>query len=156
MQAATLQLRHYHFTAFPLQSREWIPDTPPVDAGDIYPPLAAGDLQPRISHAEPDTDDPHEFVVNLKLEHEPGEESAFPYRFLIEAEGLFSMDHHGDPEERRRLVAINGASTLYGTMREHLLTLSARHRHGPVLLPCPDFRGLAKREAGKDTAGGQG
>ena len=51
---------------------------------------------------------------------------------------------------RGRLVAINGASILYGAMREHLLTLSARHRHGPVLLPCLDFRGLAPRGAGVD------
>ena len=59
-------------------------------------------------------------------------------------------DHDGALDERRRLVAINGASILYGAMREHLLTLSARHRHGPVLLPCLDFRGLAPRGAGVD------
>ena len=150
MQAATLQLRHYHFNAFSLQAREQLPDASHLDTGEIYPPLAVEDLQPQISHAEPDTDDPHEFVVNLKLEHTPRADSVFPYSFLIEAEGLFAIDHDGALDERRRLAAINGASILYGAMREHLLTLSARHRHGPVLLPCLDFRGLAPRGAGVD------
>ena len=89
-------------------------------------------------------------MVNLKLEHTTRADSVFPYSFLIEAEGLFAIDHDGALDERRRLVAINGASILYGAMREHLLTLSARHRHGPVLLPCLDFRGLAPRGAGVD------
>ena len=95
-----------------------------------------------------------EFQLNVETIRRAGQGDLFE-RFLrlkaqLEAEGLFAIDHDGALDERRRLVAINGASILYGAMREHLLTLSARHRHGPVLLPCLDFRGLAPRGAGVD------
>ena len=147
MQAAMLQLKHYHFNAFSLSCRAQVVEFPHLDAGQMYPALQAEALQPQISHAEPDTVDPHEFVVTLKLDHAPADDSVFPYSFMIEAEGLFTIDHDGDLDERRRLVAVNGASILYGAMREQLLTLSARHRYGPVLLPCLDFRGLARQES---------
>lgn len=146
MKAAKLQLRHYHFNAFSLQSHEDPAGFPDLGEREMYPTLPAGELNPVVSHYEPDSEDPHEFVVNLKLRYQPSEDSSFPYSFLIETEGLFAIDHDGDLEERRRLVAVNGASILYSAMREHLLTLSARHRYGPVLLPCLDFRGMARRE----------
>jgi len=150
MQAAMLQLKHYHFNAFSLSCRAQVVDFPHLDAGQMYPALQAEELRPHISHAEPDTVDPREFVVTLKLDHAPADDSVFPYSFMIEAEGLFTIDHDGDLDERRRLVAVNGASILYGAMREQLLTLSSRHRYGPVLLPCLDFRGLAKRESARE------
>lgn len=145
MKPAVLQLKHYHFNAVALEARPEVAEFPHLDAGELYPPLPADALDPEVSHAEPaDIDDPHEFVVKVKLEHSPTESSGFPYRFLIEVEGLFVIDHNGEIGERRRLVAVNGASILYGAMREHLLTLSARHRYGPILLPCLDFRGMAR------------
>ena len=149
MNPSMLQLKHYHFTAFSLQSHAKVADVPRVDTDDLYPALAAEELAPLISHAEPDTDDPREFVVAVKLEYTPPQGSSFPYCFLIEAEGLFIIAHDGGLEERRQLVAVNGASILYGAMREHLLAVSARHRHGAVMLPCLDFRGIAKND-GKD------
>lgn len=150
MQPAMLQLKHYHFNAFSLHSRAGVVEFPHLEAGEAYPSLQAEELRPQVSHAEPDAEDPRVFVIKLALEHSPVEGSTFPYDFKIEAEGVFNTSHEGDLEERRRLVVINGASILYSAMREHLLTLSARHRYGPVLLPCLDFRGMARREVSKD------
>ncbi len=145
MKPAMLQLKHYHFNAVSLAARPQVTEFPYQDAGEMYPPLPAEALDPQLSLAEPDADDPREFVVKLKLEHDPDEDSDFPYSFLVEAEGLFEIDHNGELDERRRLVAVNGASILYSAMREHLLTLSARHRYGPILLPCLDFRYMKRQ-----------
>lgn len=153
MNPSMLQLKHYHFTAFSLQSRATVADVPRLETDDLYPALPAEELAPQVSLAEPDTDDPREFAVAVKLEYTPPDGSSFPYCFLIEAEGLFTIAQDGAVEERRKLVAVNGASILYGAMREHLLTVSARHQHGPVLLPCLDFRGFEKQEDGKGGIG---
>ncbi|HRI56303.1 MAG TPA: hypothetical protein PK170_04315 [Anaerolineae bacterium] len=57
-------------------------------------------------------------------------------------EGIFHIDHAGPLDERKRLVVINGASMLFGAIREQLLSLSGRHKFGPFLLPSLNFANL--------------
>ena len=80
MNPSMLQLKHYQFTAFSLQSNPKIADFPRLESGDLYPALPAEELAPQVSHAEPDTDDPREFVVAVKLEYTPPDGSSFPSR----------------------------------------------------------------------------
>ena len=49
----------------------------------------------------------------------------------------------GNSEEIRHRLVINAASILYSSVRDQLLTLSARHKYGPMMLPSLDFRSIA-------------
>lgn len=144
---AALQLKHYHFTRTVLEPLPEFDSQSLLDNEDLYPSFDGIPLTSRVILGEPEgVEDPSEFVVTLVLTCLPKEASQFPYRFELITEGLFQIKHDGDLDQRKHLVVVNGASILYGAMREHLLTLTARHRHGPVLLPCLDFRGLEKSE----------
>lgn len=143
MKLSPLQLRHYHFVKLCLEARADIELVSREVANELYPPVHDVDLNPEVSLARFEDDpDAKDFALTLSVTNnkEPGE--SFPYLFNAIIEGLFTIDHQGDPEERERLVVINGASILFGAIREQLLTLSLRHRYGPMLLPCLNFRGL--------------
>jgi preprotein translocase subunit SecB len=55
----------------------------------------------------------------------------------------------GQAEERRVLALVNGASLLYGTVREMVSSITSRSAHGPLLLPSLNFQDLAKHEPEK-------
>ena len=144
---ASLQMKHSHFTRTILEPLPGFDSQSLVNNEELYPSFDGVPLTSKVILGEPEgVDDPAEFVVTLALTCHPGEAQQFPYRFELTMEGLFQINHEGDLEKRKQLVVVNGVSILYGAMREYLLTLTARHRHGPVLLPCRDFRGLAKSE----------
>ena len=79
------------------------------------------------------------YSVDLTLTAGPREgHSDFPYRLKIQLLGIF--DGRDLPEEKREaLVAVNGASMLYGVAREVLLSLTSRSVGGPVMLPTVEF-----------------
>jgi len=146
MKLSPLQVKHYHFTALSVMAR------PDVDIGGLdygsepYPPTEEANIRTEVSLGEPDGEsNPHQFVVILNIACNPVEQSHFPYLFAASLEGVFTIEHEGDLEERKRLVVCNGASMLYGAAREQLLSLTARHKFGPMLLPAANFNGLAPR-----------
>lgn len=123
---------------------------PDIDLGkldygtDPYPPMEEAKLRTEISLGELDREsDPHQFVVTLGIFCDPDKDSHFPYLFAASLEGVFTIDHKGDLEERKRLVVCNGASILYSAAREQLLSLTARHKFGPMLLPTVSFNNLS-------------
>lgn len=95
-----------------------------------------------------DAPDRGEYAVTVGVSNGEGA-PGFPYRFAVRVEGFFELMSDEPNEERKRLTVINGASMLYGIIREQLLSLSTRHRNGPLLLPSLDFRGLKERPKGK-------
>lgn len=143
MKLSPLQVKHYHFTELSVMAR------PDIEIGKLdygsepYPPMDEANLQADISLGKPDGEsDPHQFVVFLAISGCPGKDSHFPYLFAAKLEGVFTIDHDSDIEERERLVVCNGASILYSAAREQLLSLTARHKYGPMLLPTANFNGL--------------
>jgi preprotein translocase subunit SecB len=84
-------------------------------------------------------------TVELKLEAEPNADTpGFPYKLQITLVGVF--DGRQLPEEKREaLVAVNGASMLYGVAREILLGLTSRAVQGAVMLPTVEFSQLAEQ-----------
>jgi preprotein translocase subunit SecB len=144
MKLSPLQVKHYHFTALSVMARPDV-DIEKLDYGsEPYPPTEEANIRVEVSLGEPSGEsDPHQFVINLNITCNPGEQSHFPYLFAASLEGVFTINHEGDLEERKRLVVCNGASMLYGAAREQLLSLTARHRYGPMLLPAANFNGLA-------------
>lgn len=83
------------------------------------------------------------FVLTLGLEYE---EPDFPYHFAIEMEGIFIPgEQENEGEEVGHRLVVNAASILYSSVRDQLLTLSARHKYGPIMLPSLDFRAIAPK-----------
>lgn len=83
------------------------------------------------------------FTVQLRLRAGPKEGSKnFPYKFEVAMLGIF--DGSKLPEEKReQLVAVNGASLLYSSARELLISLTSRSVGGAVLLPTVQFTDVA-------------
>lgn len=142
MNLSPLQLEHYHFYQLSLVSRDNIEIDP--DRKTLYPPINEDEVHTKVVLLTSDEPDPHEFIVRLQVRSElTSANSDFPYTFDVDIEGMFSIDHDGEIEDRKRLVVCNGASILYGSIREQILSLSARHRYGPVMLPTASFLKLA-------------
>ena len=67
----------------------------------------------------------------------------------IEFEGIFVV-HPEYPEDKiEDLVRMNGGAILYGAVREFVLTLTARSKHGPFEMPTIDARMFLKPPAKK-------
>lgn len=143
MKKSPLQVQHYHFTSMSVLARSGIDIDKTEFGSGPYPLLDSEKIVTTVQLGIPtDEKDLHQFALLLNVEFSPEEESQFPYSFSVGMEGVFTIDHDGDIEERKRLVVCNGAAILYGAAREQLLSLTARHRFGPMMLPSADFRGL--------------
>lgn len=91
------------------------------------------------------------YVVELRavVDNEPNPEVTnqrfAPYKIDVAAEGLILIpkgaEQVGDPED---LAAVNGASMLWGAIREQVTTITSRMRAGPVVMPSMNFHDLKK------------
>lgn len=146
MNRSPLQLKHYHYTCCHLQARDL--DLAQLELGDSpYPPMDDIHLQPQVTLSGPEGEEnPHDFLLTLALELSEENAHGLPYTFAVEVEGVFQIDHDGPLAERKKCVVVNGGSMLFSVIRELLLTLSARHKFGPILLPSLNFQGLEATE----------
>jgi len=142
MKLSPLQLVQSHFTAFSIVSRDI--DQEVVAANlDPYPPVSPDQIETRVQLGLPEgEDDPRQFLVKVGISTAKELPEDFPYKFAVQIEGIFDIEDDGDREDRERLVVINGGSMLVGIIREQLLSLTLRHKHGPLQLPALDFRAL--------------
>ncbi len=146
MKPSTLQLQHYHFTSLSIAVAEGF-DLSKMESGESpYPPIEPKDLKVEIRAGEPESDGSELFVVGVAVAYEPPAQSGFPYEFSAAVEGVFTLDATEEGQDREKIVVVNGAGMLMGAIREQLLTLSARHRFGPMLLPTLDLRQLAPEQ----------
>lgn len=146
MKLASMQLKHYHFTRLLLEAN----DDADISDSDMrnspYREPDAGKLKTSIVLGEPDAleegAEPF-FLLTLGLEYE---EPDFPYHFAVELDGIFVPDkQEKESEDLRRRLVVNAASILYSSARDQLLTLSARHKYGPMMLPSVDFRTITPK-----------
>ncbi len=76
--------------------------------------------------------------VVLKIPNEEGTKA--PYSVKIAVTGIFTwLDEATSEAERRDLTVVNGASILYGSIREMLLNVTSRSISGTMLLPSFNF-----------------
>lgn len=143
MPLSPLQLKHYHFTEFSVEASEALRPEEVNTGNSPYPLFEGVDWDTEVFLGIPDSGDDHLFAVRVRVFGTPQPDGKFPYKFSAKTEGVFEFDHDGDLAERKRLVVINGASVLYGAMREQLLLTTSRCSHGAMLLPTVDFRALA-------------
>ena len=83
---------------------------------------------------------PLNFVVSLAIAIDPEDGKPAPYMIDILALGLIEVAEQVETQKRRDLALVNGASLVYGAVRELVTTLTGRCIAGPLVLPTADFR----------------
>lgn len=151
MKSSPLQLQHYHFTSLSIAVAEGFDPSKMASGESPYPLIDSKALKVEIRAGEPESDGNVLFVVSVSVAYEPPAKSGFPYQFSATVEGVFTLDATDEGQDREKVVVVNGAEMLIGAIREQLLTLSARHRFGPMLLPTLDLRQLAPEEKAEET-----
>lgn len=108
----------------------------------VFEPQAAAvpesKYQATISLAHKKSDGGWHVVLKVGFGGTPPEQATF--KGQIEFEGLFDV-HPEFPEGKiDDLVRMNGGAILYGAVRELVLNLTARSKHGPFEMPTIDAR----------------
>lgn len=93
--------------------------------------------------------DPRDFVVDLELAIDNKDGKPTPYDLDIAVVGVFNVLPSLPIERREDLVTVNGASILYGAIRELVLGLTSRFSSGPMTLPGMNFEDHAPSLGGK-------
>ena len=83
--------------------------------------------------------DPREFFVSLEIEIDNKIGKQTPYSVSMSVLGLFNVLPGLAVEKREDLIVVNGASILYGVIREMTLSLTSRFAAGPLTLPGMNF-----------------
>lgn len=142
-----MQLKHYHYNKVLLEANKGFS---PIENGlpDMYcvPNAEKIHTQIRVNQPENLADGAEPFyALEIKFAYK---EEDFPYLFDVELFGIISCDQPLNEKEDKHdhLFVVNSVSMLYSAVRDQLLTLSARHQYGPMMLPSLDFRSLTKAE----------
>ena len=142
MHSPRLQLRHYHFNQLSLTACADFDPERLQQSDRLYPSLQDDALVADIRSAMLDGGDEVLIVVTLRLAYEAPDDRSFPYALAVEAEGFFAIDTTQNErlEACERPAAMEAAGSLYAAIREQILTVSSRHKFGPMLLPDRTFR----------------
>jgi preprotein translocase subunit SecB len=77
--------------------------------------------------------------ISIRVSQAPEKEENFPYAFDFHVVGMVEVAP-GVPEDNvENLAKINGASLLFGVVREQLRILSGSGPFGPIILPSVSF-----------------
>lgn len=88
-------------------------------------------------------DNPRAWRFRLDIELNT-KEPKYPYSFHVVMDGFFDV-LQGHPDDKvELLVKVNGPSLLYSSIRELLVTMTARSVHPPIFLPTINFFELLK------------
>lgn len=141
MNAAPLQLEHYALLGLHLEPA---PGGTPADPGTyVFFADAKFSSTVKVDNVQLPNGEPRH-TVELTLDGSPKPDSAFAYTFTIKLVGFF--DGRQLPElDRDAIVAVNGASMLYGVAREMLLSITSRAAQGPVMLPSVNFAQIGEQ-----------
>jgi len=84
-------------------------------------------------------EDPRDFLIRLSVTIDNKEGKKIPYDLDIGVLGVFNVLPSLPIERREDLVTVNGASILYGVIREMVLSLTSRFSPGALTLPGMNF-----------------
>ena len=150
MQLSPLQLLEYAFDGVSVVPVEGYKADPAFAPGLVFFPgklaMSADTGLALLDEKEKYSD----FGVKLTLRVGPKEDAQAPYNILISVRGVVRMhltQADGQAEERRVRALVNGASLLYGAVREIVSTITSRSAHGPMLLPSLSFADLATHKS---------
>ena len=141
MRASVIQLKQVVFQRIFVEVNEPVEGETPVDATGFDFRGARFNVALDAGPAPGDSgDDPHSFVVALAIGLEQTDEKPVPYRVDVAALGLVEVSDIIEVAKRRDLALVNGASLVYGAIRELVTTLTGRSVAGSLVLPTADFR----------------
>lgn len=146
MQLSPLQLLEYTFDGVSVMPVEGYVADPAFSPGLVFFPgklAMSADTGLALLAEEASYSD---FGVRLTLRVSPKEDAQAPYIIQVSVRGVVRMhltQAAGQAEERRVRALVNGASLLYGAVREMVSTITSRSAHGPLLLPSLNFADLA-------------
>ena len=122
-----LQLEHYFFTHIELDAH---PNADPKNEMDFGADVECA------QHEE----DPRRWMLTLNVVLKAEEDDAPPpYTGEFEIVGMFKVIDEYPEEKVAKLVHINGAAILYGTVREMVTNMTARGPFPPIILPTTTF-----------------
>lgn len=149
MQLSPLQMLEYTFDGVSVMPVDGYKADPAFAPGLVFFPgklamsaetgLALLDEQEKYS----------DFGVKLTLRVGPKEGAQAPYNIQVSVRGTVRMhliQAQGQSEERRVRALVNGASLLYGAVREMVSTITSRSAHGLLLLPSLNLQDLASHK----------
>ncbi|MFM2276178.1 MAG: hypothetical protein RL211_2050 [Pseudomonadota bacterium] len=149
MQLSPLQLLEYSFDGVSVMPVEGYEADPAFAPGLVFFPgklaMSAETGLVLLDEKEKYSD----FGVKLTLRVGPKEDAQAPYNIQVSVRGIVRMhlvQASGQAEERRVRALVNGASLLYGAVREMVSTITSRSTPGPLLLPSLSFQDLANQK----------
>lgn len=132
MSRAPLSLERYFYTRIHIEAnREFTDKDARKGAIDL-------DVNVRVSVLK-NKDDPELYQLVLATNRLDAKEGPLPYLIDAEVVGVFRLDPAFKHNDRETLVRNNGASMLYGALREYLLMLTGRGPWGEFQLPTISF-----------------
>jgi preprotein translocase subunit SecB len=150
VQLSPLQLMEYTFDGVSVMPVDGYEADPEFAPGLVFFPgklaMSAETGLALLDEQEKYTD----FGVKLNLRVGPKEAAQAPYNIQVSVRGTVRMhltQAQGQAEERRVRALVNGASLLYGAVREMVSTITSRSAHGPLLLPSLSFQDLASHKS---------
>jgi len=90
-------------------------------------------------------DDPtlYNAVLSLQLVSK-NEKNPLPYKCKLKLAGQFRVSDKVAEKKKEEVVGVNGLSILYGSAREHILSITGRGPFPVIYLPCISFRSDSK------------
>lgn len=161
MKRSPLQLLQVFFRHVRIEvDAEHLPEDPPNPLVSIF---VFDDINIRsqfgIAEVDPDHERGRTFVVTLRVivDNKPNaeftEQKFSPYQIDVEAQGVVVVEKGAEqmapPED---LAAVNGASLIWASLREQVLSITSRMPAGAVILPTVHFRDL-KGASGNEGTG---
>jgi preprotein translocase subunit SecB len=84
-------------------------------------------------------DNPLIWRADLQIIMSCDKDKPFNYSGSVAIRGVFEIHPHFPENRREELIRVNGASLLYGAVREMILNITSRSLKGPFLLPTVSF-----------------
>ena len=110
------------------------------DSSEGVPEIA---IETKVAIEKAPDNDTYQVMLEITVFPE-NEKKKIPYSIHLIAVGLFSVSKEWDDPEK--LLKINGASILYSSAREFIITITSRGPWPPVLLPTVSFLPIEAEE----------
>ena len=139
MKPSPLQLKEVNFIKFSVEA-ETAQDNGPVRAIDFNFNGVTFKEGFEIENKSDESKRRYVLFLQFSIENETG--TRCPYKLDAHVIGLFEVAKSyapADPNGIEDLVRVNGASMLYGMIRDEVLALTSRSVHGTLVLPTVNF-----------------
>lgn len=85
-------------------------------------------------------DGPYAMLVSVRLQIDNASGNPAPYNVHVKVSGIFNwLEKSTEEIARKDLIVVNGASILYGAIREMVLSITSRSIAGALTLPSFNF-----------------